>query len=272
MSQTMPYPPMKLDGGPKRIELRGLFSGTKVAVKDGWQTVETLTPGTEVWTFDGGLQAVEAIDVRDIPADGIGAQLAAHLVTVPAGTLANAEDLVFLPSTGLLLECEKACDKFGDPFAVVPVSALAGVCGVKRGGRSREYSLHRLRFAREQVVYIDGGLAVHCPVSRATAARSERAYDVKSRQVAKKMLTDLDVAELAVREANEDFRVSFDGATPASQCPHTKRGAQSPSLAAFGKNALGKLSPAVKRLRLAARSARKNSGFLLPSRAADPGS
>jgi len=193
-------------------KLLGLFSGTLVAVEDGWSPVETLTPGTRVWTFDNGLQTIAEIKARAFAEQGAGAGLWQDLFVVPAGGLSNEQDLLLLPDVGLLLECENAQDQFGDPFAVLPIAVLEGICGIKRGCEPQQRTLFQVRFEREEVVYIDSGILVHCPIADTMREQTSARYDVKTIHEGQKLLTDLDLAMLALREPDEDFRMIFEDA------------------------------------------------------------
>jgi hypothetical protein len=188
-----------------RHAVLGLFAGTLVRSEAGWCRVETLSPGDLVWTFDNGLQPLKHVrqQVPEAPKDS--SNMALVVFQVPAGGLGNDEDLIFLPGAGLLLECENASDAMGDPFAVVPIDALSGVCGVEKTALADPMPIFVLTFEEEQAVYIDSGLLVHARISTAEAELVEPRYDVKTVEEASDMLTDLDFAELALREADEDI-------------------------------------------------------------------
>jgi hypothetical protein len=189
--------------------LLGLFEGTKIATGNGWQAVETLKAGDTVWTFDDGLQPVLDIKHRRLWSEPAEAQRLVPPLLVPAGALANEDDIFVMPSQGLLLECENASDKLGDPYAVVPMLALMGLCGIRAQVPENGLELFLLRFGEEQAVYIDGGLLFHVPVfnvtTSGTAQNASKRYDVKTIKQTKELLTDLDLAELALREPYEDF-------------------------------------------------------------------
>ena len=189
-----------------RPAAQGLIAGTLVGCEDGWRPVESLAAGDLVWTFDNGLQPVQRIHEHALQSNSDNPNLEVAVFRVPSGGLANEEELVFLPGTGLLLECENASDEMGDPFAVVPVDALEGVCGIERDTAPEAATLHMLVFKQEEAFYIDSGLMVVSRPSRSTqAAENTSNYEFKSVSDAKEMLTDLDLAELALREPEEEF-------------------------------------------------------------------
>ena len=198
--------PGAIQPGRAKTPVSGLLSGTLVATENGWQRVENLQVGQNALTFDGGQQKILRIDTFTPWADTTNGEAARRLIAVPEGCIGNSEDLVFLPGQGLLLECENAQDAMGDPFAVVPAAALEGVCGIAQTQARPEMVLHALRFARDEVVYIDSGLLAFCRTDRAAGkdAGASR-YDIRSVKDARALLTDLDLAELALREADEEF-------------------------------------------------------------------
>ncbi len=194
--------PTPIEKRPNTLASRGLFGGTLIGCEDGWRPVESISAGDLVWTFDNGLRPVKGVKFHELRPRDDNPDLELVVYRVPSGGLANAEVLVFLPGTGLLLECENASDAQGDPFAVVPVDALEGVCGVRRDTVPGRIVLYTLTFEQEEVFYIDSGLLVHAKAHHADGAAH---YDVKSVEAAQEMLTDLDFAELALREADEEF-------------------------------------------------------------------
>ncbi len=189
--------------------LLGLFEGTKIATGNGWRAVETLKAGDSVWTFDDGLQPVLDIKRKRLWSERTEKQRLVPPLLVPSGALANEDDFFVMPAQGLLLECENASDELGDPYAVVPMLTLLGLCGIKSQAPENGLELFLLRFGEEQAVYIDGGLLFHVPAimvgASGPAKNASKRYDVKTIKQAKELLTDLDLAELALREPYEDF-------------------------------------------------------------------
>ena len=123
-------------------------------------------------------------------------------MTIPAGTLGNARAITVMPDQGLMVGSENACDVMGDPFAVVPVQALEGLCGICRSAPARQTELFVLVFASEEVVYSDGGQLLH--FDRVHPDRTCACYDVKSVSEARAMLTDLDLAELVLEDERNE--------------------------------------------------------------------
>lgn len=193
----------------KRRRIRGVLQGTQIATRNGWQTVDTLRPGDEVWTFDDGLQPIVDVERKTLWAREAERKRLPPPVLIPGGALANEEDIYVMPGQGLLLECENACDSMGEPFAVIPVSAIIGICGIEPKLPAAGLALYTVKFADEQAIYIDGGLLLHLPQQPAPGASAEDSagprYDVKNIQEAKNLLTDLDLAELALREPYDEF-------------------------------------------------------------------
>lgn len=185
-------------------EVHGVMAGTAIASSDGWRPVEALAVGDRVWTFDNGLRPILEIRRTVFGRTQLDREKAPAPLVIPAAALGNEADITLLPHVGLLLECENASDAMGDPFAVIPITALDGICGIHRAPAQRRMEVFSLIFAEEEVIYIDSGLLIHCPLD-ADGSSDEAFYDVKTPQAAKAILTDLDLAELALREANEEF-------------------------------------------------------------------
>lgn len=178
----------------------GVSGSTRVAAASGWRSASTLKPGDLVWTFDRGLQPLADLRLRARwqHADGD-----PRAYIVPEGALANGRDIVLPAHQGLLLECEKASDAMGDPFAVIPVEALDGVVGISVYAPEPDEVLITPVFAGEEVIYIDSGLLLHCPDPECTRGVTAPRYDVLSVEKARALMTDLDLAELALREPED---------------------------------------------------------------------
>lgn len=180
----------------------GVAAGTLIATSEGARPVEDLIVGDMIRTFDNGPRAVLAI-LRHGPAlSAIEDNCAAHTITVPAGTLGNARPMVMMPDQGIMVGSENARDSMGDPFAVVPVRALEGLCGIHRSAPHQQTEFFTLVFAQDEVVFADGGQLLHFAAPQ--AGETGILYDIKTAREARQMLTDLDVAELMLEDERND--------------------------------------------------------------------
>lgn len=141
----------------------GIIAGTRVATTLGWCLIETLNEGDELLTFDNGVKRILEIRHKTIWADNTRIHPDVWPVVIPANELGNAQDLMLLPDQGVMLEHATLTDAMGDPFAVVPAQALAGRCGMHRKAPLQGIHVIEIFFAGEEVIYIDGGLMIHCP-------------------------------------------------------------------------------------------------------------
>ncbi|WP_299504073.1 Hint domain-containing protein [uncultured Roseobacter sp.] len=172
----------------------GLVVGTRVAANLGWRSVESLVVGDKVLTFDNGVQRIVEITRTTLWAQDEEVAPGHWPVTIPAEALGNAKEVVLLPDQGVMLESETASDPMGDPFAVVPAQALEGLCGIRREAPWQPVEVITLHFASDEVIYIDGGLLIHCPRSMMMLhdmiAPAEVLYEVASLAQARVMLAD----------------------------------------------------------------------------------
>ncbi|MFK7745739.1 MAG: Hint domain-containing protein [Roseobacter sp.] len=186
----------------------GVMSGTLVATQNGWRAADTLSVGDRVLTFDNGLQPIVEIKRRMLWTDDATRKDQPWPVVIPEDVLGNEREIVFLPDQGVMLESENALDAMGDPYAIMPAQVLEGICGIESAPAPHAMELLTLVFAGEEVIYIDGSLLLHCPVKLRISDVIKSAsglYDVKSLRQAQAMLTDLDLAELALREPESDL-------------------------------------------------------------------
>jgi hypothetical protein len=197
-----PKPPMADLGPPQaekpaKVRRQGLIAGTRVASNIGWRKVEKLAVGDKVLTFDNGMQVIVGIDRQILFANASEVPDWESVLVFPVGALGNRDEIRLPADLGIMLESESACDQMGDPYAVVPAQALEGLCGIHRSPPTGQIELITLVFSHEEVIYIDGGLQVHCPCKTApqpgAAFSSEALYTLLSVEDAHALLGSTDL-------------------------------------------------------------------------------
>lgn len=151
------------DGASHRMT--GFTAGTRLATAMGWRPAEAITVGDEVLTFDHGVQMVVAVTrgthiaaAGDLPAFAVP-------IHVPIGAIGNEEPMVLLPDQIVMLESDAAETLTGDPFALVPASALEGFRGIDRIRGIRPVEVVSLHFEDDEVVFADGGALMFAPAA-----------------------------------------------------------------------------------------------------------
>jgi hypothetical protein len=146
----------------------GILAGTRVETDRGWRPIEQLARGDRLYSFDGGLRPVVAID-RDWLVPG-----SDHVVVLPGGAMGNSGDLALLPGQMILLDTWAEVSVTGAPVALAPAGALDGLFGARRTDIRRPVEVVIPVFAEEEGIYTDGGLLLHCPgVAAGPNGRSE---------------------------------------------------------------------------------------------------
>lgn len=143
----------------------GLLEGRQVATDTGWRGVETLKPGDMVLTFDNGMQKLVDCVATPVSADPRFAG-ASWCVSVPKGAIGNRRDITLLPSQLVLLECDYAATRFGDPFILVQAASLEGYRGISRDLLPVMAQSHMLSFRTEQIIHTDGSALLWCHGTR----------------------------------------------------------------------------------------------------------
>lgn len=141
----------------------GFTAGTQVASERGWCPVEDLKVGDRVLTFDHGMQTVMDIQRERIHLPALPSPRRYWPMLVPAGALFNNRPMWLMPEQGMLVESDAAEDVLGDPFAVVPARMLDGLRGIAPADPGPQISVTTLAFARDQVIYLEGGMLAMCP-------------------------------------------------------------------------------------------------------------
>lgn len=170
----------------------GLAVGTQVATNRGWCAVENLCPGDMVLTFDAGLQPITELrrSVLD-DAHNIGARTDWPL-WVPAGALGNEAEFTLMPHQTIMVESDLAEEYSGDPFALIPASALEGRLGIARRAPQMEQEVITLHFEQEQVVFVNGSALVLCPAVLGGDMTRLGSYEVLDIAQAQAIVQDLE--------------------------------------------------------------------------------
>ncbi|MBL4768684.1 MAG: Hint domain-containing protein [Rhodobacteraceae bacterium] len=141
----------------------GFLGGTHVASNLGWRAIEALSVGDKVLTFDHGMQVITGVQRETQIAQGPRLPQNQMPLLVPQGALNNRLAMWLMPDQGLMVEYESAEDPLGDPFAVIPASALHGFRGIERVDPGGRLDVTILAFAQDEVIYVEGGMLAHCP-------------------------------------------------------------------------------------------------------------
>ncbi|MBC7141412.1 MAG: Hint domain-containing protein [Rhodobacteraceae bacterium] len=149
----------------------GLLAGSLVETERGWRPVETLARGARIATYDGGFCPVTRVERHHVwPAAG------AEVIHVPGGALDNCSDFSLLPGQHLLVTSQVAEEVLDCAGALIPASALVGYRGITRQGLVRPAEVLSLRFAAEEVVYVNSGALIHCAADGPEATEARSAY------------------------------------------------------------------------------------------------
>ncbi len=149
----------------------GLLAGSLVETERGWRPVETLACGARVATYDGGFCPVARVERHHVwPA------AEAEVIHVPGGALDNCCDFSLLPGQHVLVTSEVAEEVLDCAGALVPASALVGYRGITRQSLVRRVEVLSLRFAGEEVVYVNSGALVHCAAEGPEAAEARSTF------------------------------------------------------------------------------------------------
>jgi hypothetical protein len=141
----------------------GLVVGTKVATQHGWQPVEAVAAGDKVLTFDSGMQVVTHVTRGALWKDEQPCPRHLWPLSVPAGALGNAQPMVLMPGQSLIIESDVGEELYGDPFTLIPASALEGFRGIDRVEPAPATEVVVLHFTRDQVVFGSAGALFFCP-------------------------------------------------------------------------------------------------------------
>ena len=138
-----------------------LFSATRVETLQGWRAAGRVTPGTRLFTYDGGIAEVAKVETLAGPNDAI---------RVPARAFGADCETFLSPGQLVLLETGAAMAWLNVPVALARAEDLIGLSGVARR-RAPETRLTRLVLEDEQVLFASTGLCLFAgsPITRDTS-------------------------------------------------------------------------------------------------------
>jgi hypothetical protein len=135
----------------------GLLAGSLVETESGWRPVESLTRGMRVATWDGGFSPVARLERQHLwPAPEV------EVIDVPGGALDTCTEFSLLPGQHVFIASAVAEEVLGTGGALLPAAALAGHFGITRRRLCRPAEVLTLRFATEEIVYVNSGALIHC--------------------------------------------------------------------------------------------------------------
>lgn len=144
----------------------GLCAEQAIATPDGWIEAGLLEAGDPVLTFEGGEMPVAEV-FRSEQAASVPRPF--WPVWLPPGAMDNDAPAELLPGQMVMLESDLAEELHGEPFVLVPASALVGWNGIERRAPEATEIVH-LRFATPQLVFAGRSLLLGCGGTGALAA------------------------------------------------------------------------------------------------------
>ncbi|MDA5556703.1 Hint domain-containing protein [Shimia sp. MMG029] len=145
---TPPIAKIRTTGG-----LACFGAGTRIRTAVGFQLIETLKEGDQIWTRDNALQPLQWIGKRTLPARG---QFAP--VQIAHDTFGAFRPHLVAPDHLVLLTGWRAELIYGETEILVPAKALVDNCDV-RIGPSDQITYYHLAFDAPQIVSGDGVLS-----------------------------------------------------------------------------------------------------------------
>lgn len=176
--------------------LDGFPSATHVVSNLGWRRVDDLRVGDKVLTFDNGMRPIVELQRETLMTTGAPMPQSQWPLLVPAGAMSNRRSLRVLPDQGIFIESDLVSDAQGDPYAIIPASALIGYRGIEPVRPDAALTINTLSFAQDEVVYAEGGMLAFCPRARSLMeAPDEPVYQVLSLEQGQELVAHMAAAE-----------------------------------------------------------------------------
>ncbi len=188
--------------------MSGLAAGTRIGTETGWRDVTKLSEGDLVLTFDAGMQRISKV-TRRLLWNGIGDCPGRYWpLHVPAGALGNRAPMTLLPNQAIMIESDGAEERYGDPFSLIPATALEGVNGIQRGKPDAGQEVFTLHFDSDQVVFDSSGALFLCPSARdliehALAPVGETGYAMRPLHEARVLAREIEYSTAAICDQSQ---------------------------------------------------------------------
>lgn len=140
----------------------GLLAGSMVLTMDGYQSVETLTPGTRLITRNG-VRPLKSVDISE---------KLMRPIRIAQGTLGCSrpkQDMLVAPHQEVLVRDWRAEVLFGTERAIVPVSRMVDGTHIRPTQAEALHTSYTLHFEAEEVFYADGMEFVSTPETNVQA-------------------------------------------------------------------------------------------------------
>ncbi len=144
----------------------GLSEGTLVESRSGWQPIESLAAGDEIFTYDGGLRRIKAITRHAFEMRRT-ENAPAFLVSIPGGVLGCTATTKVMPEQRLLIESPFLEESHGICAALVRAADLIGISGIRMDLGAAQRRVFALQFEEEEIIWASSGLLCHAPEARA---------------------------------------------------------------------------------------------------------
>jgi Hint domain len=144
----------------------GLAATQRLATADGWVEAGDLLVGDPVLTFEGGEMPVARV-FRSAQAARVPQPF--WPIWLPVGAMENDEPAELLPAQMVMLESDLAEELYGEPFVLIPASALVGWNGIERRAPEAVEIVH-VQFETPQLVFAGRSLLLSCGGTGAMAA------------------------------------------------------------------------------------------------------
>lgn len=144
-------------------QITALATNSLIETSSGWQQAGKIRAGDLVHTLDGGLVPVATANDRTLP------RYSTQLWFIPEGVFDNCDSLRVTAGQRIMIT-STACERLFDaPDVLVPVTALAGFCGIRPCTGQSETRVVELTFEKEEIIYAQSGSLLMCPASDGTS-------------------------------------------------------------------------------------------------------
>jgi len=142
----------------------GIIFGSTVESERGTLDISQVNVGDCLLTFDHGKMPVVEISTSNIwTSDGICIKYFWPFY-IPKMVLGNTTPVIIMPEKRVLFRNSILKKQTGNAYVLVPITALAGYCGIKRIVPLKRISSYNVKFSEDELIVLNGGAVLNCSI------------------------------------------------------------------------------------------------------------
>lgn len=140
----------------------GILQGTLVETNCGSIDISQVKAGDYLATFEHGMQPVVDVSTSTAWTSNAICTKAFWPFYVPEMVLDNSQPVIIMPEHQVLFNSDILMEETGNPYALVPITALEDFCGIHKIVPTKRVLSYNVKFAKTELLILNGGTILNC--------------------------------------------------------------------------------------------------------------